>query len=114
MKFTLFVFPKRPEKSPVISTDHPVCHTVDPANLVAGSFLQLMPTYPIKLVCESRPLSDQHPSLKQGHTDDKVNWTWQGDGYDCNTLTVEHDCVTTVTTQCMHAKTGLHLGLENN
>lgn len=72
-KFTLFVSPKSAEKSPVISTDHyapsSVPHsgfgTLDLVNVDAASVLPLMPTYPIKVVCESRPLSAQHPSRIQ-------------------------------------------------
>lgn len=74
------------KKSPDISCDHCVPSrvphsgfgTVDLANLDAGSVLPLMPTYPIKLLCESRPLSAQHPSHIQRGVDDNLNWTWQG------------------------------------
>ena len=70
---------------------HPLCHsgfgTLDLANLDAGSDLPLMPTYPIKLVCESRPLSAQHPPLTQRDTDDNTNWSWQGGGYCYEPLT---------------------------
>lgn len=73
-KFTLFVSPKSAEKSPVISRDycvpssvpHSGFGTLDLANLDAGRVLPLMPTYPIKLVCESRPLSAQHHHVYRG------------------------------------------------
>lgn len=78
---------------------HPLCHsgfgTLDLANLDAGSDLPLMPTYPIKLVCESRPLSAQHPSLTQRDTDDNTNWSWQGGRHIYEPLTVHHFPFTT-------------------
>lgn len=59
------------EKSSYISSDqyvtssvpHTGFGTLDLANLDAGGVLPLKPTYPLKLVRESRPLSAQHPSL---------------------------------------------------
>lgn len=85
-KITLFVSPESAEKSPVTSTDHSVPSsvphsgfgTLDLVHLYAVGVLPLMPTYPIKLVRESRPLSAQHPSLIQRDMNVKPNWSWQG------------------------------------
>lgn len=72
--FTLFASQKDAEKkSPVISSNHCVPSnvphsgfgTLDLENLDAEGVLPLIPTYPIKLVCGSRPLFAQHPSLMQ-------------------------------------------------
>lgn len=55
---------------------HPVCHTLGTLDLVnqdAWSVLLLMPTYPLKLVRESRPLSAQHPALAPRHKQSVAN-----------------------------------------
>lgn len=77
-RVTLFVSSKKCRKFPTdyyvpSSVPHAGFGTLDLANLDAGSVLPLMPTYPLKLVGESRPLSAQHPSLIHRHMDRVTN-----------------------------------------
>lgn len=80
-----------------------------PGCLITNAYL----LYPLKLVCESRPSSAQHPSLIQRPMDNITNWIWQGGGYCYQALRLMTQIQMNTLFMCSHMKNINNLQQEN-